>query len=54
VVVFGVGLEVTRQLIDTSGKQGDLNFRGSGVVLGALVIGDDFRLVDFSNGHDFP
>ena len=49
-----MGLEVTRELIDASGEQGDLNFRGSGVVLGALVIGDDLRLVDFSNGHDFP
>ena len=40
-VVFLVGLEVFRQVFDAGGQQGDLDFRGTGVVGAALVFVDD-------------
>src|SRR5690606_41205795 len=44
VVVLAVLLEVAGKSVDASGEQRDLNFGGAGVALGALEIGDDFRL----------
>jgi hypothetical protein len=33
--------EVRGQVVDTGGQQGNLNFRRTGIALGALKIGDD-------------
>ena len=43
-VVFGVGLEVRGQLIDTASQQCHLNFRTAGVASSASVGLDDFGL----------
>jgi hypothetical protein len=37
-VIFGVGLEVPGQIVDACGEQRHLDFRRTGVALGALVI----------------
>src|SRR5690606_6611842 len=46
VVVLLVGLEVLGELGDAGGEQGDLDFRGTGVVGAALVFFDDGAAVD--------
>src|SRR5690606_16272266 len=48
VVVLLVLLEVTLELLDAGGEQGDLDFRGAGVVIAALVVFNDLAGVD---GH---
>jgi hypothetical protein len=50
-VILGMCLEMTRQVIDARGKQRDLNFGGAGVTLGTLVIGDDLGFVGSGNCH---
>src|SRR5688500_7671833 len=48
VVVLLVGLEVAGEMLDPGCEQGDLDFGGTGVVVAALVFGDDLAGVD---GH---
>ena len=48
VVVFLVGLEVFGKVFDAGGQQGDLDFRGAGIVGGTFVFADDFAGI---NGH---
>lgn len=40
-VVLLVLCEMGRQMVDTGGQQGDLDFRGTGIVGSALIILDD-------------
>jgi hypothetical protein len=47
-VVFLMGLEVFGKVFDAGGQQGNLDFRGAGIVGGALVLADDFAGI---NGH---
>ena len=44
-MILGMCLEVIRQVVDARGKQRDLDFGGTGVTLGTLVVGDDLRFV---------
>ena len=53
VVVFGVLLEVGRQLVDAGGQQGHLHFGGASVVGSTSVRLDDFGL-DGGCDHVFP
>src|SRR5690606_8162754 len=53
-VVFRVRLEVVGQFDDPGGEQRNLDFRRAGVVLATLVVGDDLRLVDVGDSHEFP
>src|SRR5690606_10375484 len=46
VVVLLVGLEVFGQVRDARAEQGDLDLRRAGVVLAALVFGNDLAVVD--------
>jgi hypothetical protein len=43
-----VGLEVFGKVFDAGGQQGDLDFRGAGIVGGTFVFADDFAGI---NGH---
>jgi hypothetical protein len=53
-VVFGVGLEVGGQLVDTSRQQGDLDFGATGITGLAGVVFNDSRF-DFRCDHGvFP
>ena len=45
VVILGVGLEMAGEIVDAGGQQGDLDFRGSGIGGGALVILEDLGLL---------
>src|SRR5690606_11624593 len=54
VVVLRVGLEVIGQLDDASGEQRDLDLGRAGVFRATLVVGDDLRLVDVGDSHEFP
>ena len=51
VMILDVGLEVIIQSVNAGGQQCDLDFRGAGVALRTLVIGDDLRLFCNRNGH---
>jgi len=52
-MVFGMGFEVAREIVDAGRKQGYLHLRRTGVTLGALKIRNDVELGHFGNGHDF-
>ena len=49
VVVIGMTLQVLGELADTLGKNGDLDFRRTGVVLMSSILADDFGFLVFGN-----
>jgi hypothetical protein len=51
-VVFGVGLEMGGQFVDTRCEQGDLNFGATGVTGGTCVVFDNSGF-DFGCDHAF-
>jgi hypothetical protein len=52
-VVFGVGFEMTREVVNAGRKQGYLHLRRTSITLGALETRNDVELRHFGNGHDF-
>src|SRR5690606_29029252 len=52
VVVLGVGLEVTLQLVDVGGQQGNLHFRRTGIASSLLVLVNDLGFFLNAQCHD--
>ena len=44
VMILHVGLKMSGETVDAFGEEGNLNFRGTGVLFGALKVGNDFFL----------
>ncbi len=47
VIVFLMRIEVRRECVDVCGKNGDLDFRGAGIVRRLAVLLDEFCLLTF-------
>ena len=50
VEILAVGAQVLGQVGDAGGDEGDLDFRGAGILGILLVLLDDFRLIDGHGG----